>query len=103
MADVLDAMLQSLQDAFDKDDRKRIGEIKRMDDVLDKLNAAIKTYLMSIDPGAMTDADLRRAEQVLAFAINMEHAGDVVEKNFASLISKRLKRGLAFSKKVTPN
>lgn len=69
-----------------------------MDDVLDKLNAAIKTYLMSIDPGAMTDADLRRAEQVLAFAINMEHAGDVVEKNFASLISKRLKRGLAFSK-----
>jgi phosphate:Na+ symporter len=98
MADVLDTMLQSLRDAFDKDDRKRIGEIKRMDDVLDKLNTAIKTYLMSIDPGAMTDADLRRADQVLAFSINMEHAGDVVEKNLAALVSKRLKRGLAFSK-----
>jgi phosphate:Na+ symporter len=53
---------------------------------------------VSIDPGAMTDADLRRAEQVLAFAINMEHAGDVVERNLASLVVKRLKRGLAFSR-----
>ena len=98
MADVLDAMLQGLRDAFERDDRKRVGDTRRMDDVLDRLNAAIKAYLVSIDPGAMTDADLRRAEQVLAFAINMEHAGDVVERNLASLVAKRLKRGLAFSR-----
>jgi phosphate:Na+ symporter len=98
MADVLDAMLQGLRDAFERDDRKRVGDTRRMDDVLDRLNAAIKAYLVSIDPGAMTDADLRRAEQVLAFAINMEHAGDVVERNLASLVVKRLKRGLAFSR-----
>jgi phosphate:Na+ symporter len=46
----------------------------------------------------MTDADHRRVEQVLAFATNLEHAGDVVDKSLTALASKRLKRGLAFSK-----
>ncbi|HET6183073.1 MAG TPA: Na/Pi cotransporter family protein [Acetobacteraceae bacterium] len=97
MADVLDAMLHSLRDAFGNDDRKRIAEIKRLDDVLDRLNAAIKAYLTALDDAAMTDADLRRTEQVLAFCTNMEHAGDVIERNLAALVAKRLKRGLAFS------
>ena len=98
LADVLEAMLQSLRDAFEKDDRRRIAEIRRMDDVLDRLNAAIKAYVTALDPEAMTDADHRRVEQVLAFATNLEHAGDVVDKNLAALASKRLKRGLAFSR-----
>ena len=98
LADVLDAMLQGVHDALDKDDRSRIVETRRLDDVIDKLNAAIKTYLTSLDPEAMTDTDHHRVEQVLAFATNMEHAGDVVDRNLVSLASKRLKRGLAFSK-----
>jgi phosphate:Na+ symporter len=98
LADVLEAMLQGVRDAFERDDRKRIAETKRLDDVLDKLNTAIKTYLASLDPEGMTDMDHRRAEQVLAFAMSLEHAGDVVEKNLAALAAKRIKRGLAFSK-----
>jgi phosphate:Na+ symporter len=95
---VLEAMLQGVRDAFEKDDRRRVAEIRRLDDVLDRLNAAIKAYVASLEAEAMTDADQRRVEQVLAFATNMEHAGDVVDKNLAALAAKRLKRGLAFSK-----
>jgi phosphate:Na+ symporter len=98
LADVLEAMLQGVRDAFEHDDRKRIPESRRLDHVLDRLNAAIKAYLISPDPEAMTDADHRRLEQVLAFATNLEHAGDVVDKSLTALASKRLKRGLAFSK-----
>ncbi|MDO9713344.1 Na/Pi cotransporter family protein [Paracraurococcus lichenis] len=98
LADVLEAMLQGVRDAFEKDDRKRIAETRRLDDVLDRLNEAIKVYIASLEAEAMTDTDRRRAEQVLTFAMNMEHAGDVVDKNLAALASKRLKHGLAFSK-----
>lgn len=98
LADVLEVMLQGMREAFERDDRKRITEAKRLDDVLDGLNAAIKSYLMALDPGAMTESDHRRVEQVLAFATNLEHAGDVIEKNLMALASKKLKRGLAFSK-----
>lgn len=97
LADVLEAMLASARDAIEKGDRRQIAETKRMDDVLDKLNIAIKSYMGSLDPEAMTETDHQRVEEVLIFAHNLEHAGDIVEKNLMSLASKRLKRGLSFS------
>ena len=70
-----------------------------MDDVLDKLNTAIKSYLGSLDAEAMSDADHQRVEDILTFAHNLEYAGDIFEKNLMGLASKRLKRGLAFARK----
>jgi phosphate:Na+ symporter len=99
MVDVLDAMLQSARDAFEHGDRKQIAQTKRMDDVLDKLNLAIKAYLGTLDDDAMTEADHRRVEDILTFAHNLEYAGDIVEKNLMGLASKRLKRGLGFAAK----
>jgi phosphate:Na+ symporter len=99
LVDVLDAMLQSARDAFEHGDRKQIAQTKRMDDVLDKLNMAIKSYLGTLDAEAMTEADHQRVEDILTFAHNLEYAGDIVEKNLMGLASKRLKRGLGFAAK----
>ena len=96
LADVLEAMLAGLRDALERDDRRRVGEAKRLDDVLDKLDAAIRAYLTALDPEAMAEADHRRAQEVLAFASNMEHAGDVVDKNLLALAAKKIRRGLVF-------
>ncbi len=98
MADVLEAMLQNVQDAFAKADRRPITEAKRLDDVLDTLNAAIKTYLTGIDPEGMNADDHRRLSEILAFSTNMEHAGDVIDRNLLPLAARRIKRGLEFSK-----
>ena len=97
LVDVLEAMLTGLRLAFDQGDRRRVGEAKRLNDVLDALNGEIGTYLVALDPEAMTDADHRRAAQVLAFANNLEHAGDAVERNLLGLVAKTAKRGVAFS------
>ena len=98
LADVLEAMLHGARDALQKGDRKVIAETKRMDDVLDHLNTAIKGYLTSLDPDALSEADHRRLGEILHFAMNMEQAGDVVEGNLLPHAAKRLKRGLEFSK-----
>ena len=97
LADVLEAMLLGFRDAMEKNDRKRISETKRLDDVLDRLNTAIKAYLTTLDPDAMSEADYRRAQDIMAFAMNMEHAGDVVDRNLLGLAAKKIKRGLTFS------
>ena len=97
LADVLEVMLQSVRDALGKGDRKHIAEAKRMDDVLDRLNTAIKSYLIGLDPEAMTERDHQRVDEILVFAHNLEHAGDVVDKNLMGLASKRLKRALFFT------
>jgi phosphate:Na+ symporter len=97
LADVLEAMLQGLRDALETAERRRVGPTRRLDDVLDRLNAAIRTFLTGLDPDAMTDADHRRVSEILAFATNMEHAGDVVERNLLGMVAKTIKRGVVFS------
>jgi phosphate:Na+ symporter len=97
LADVLDTMLTGLREVFVKGDRRKISETKRLDDVLDKLNTAIKAYLTSLEPDALSDADHRRLREVLTFAINLEHAGDLIVRNLLAIASKKLKRGVEFS------
>lgn len=97
MADVLEAMLHGAADALEKGDRQRIAETRRMDDTLDSLNEAIKRYLTAIDAEDMADTDHRRASSILSFITNLEHAGDIIDKNVIALASKRLKKGLQLS------
>ena len=72
-------------------------EGRRLDDVVDRLNGAIKRYLTGLDGAAMGEADHRRVEEVLVFAHNLEHAADVVERNLMGAAAKRLKRGMVLS------
>jgi phosphate:Na+ symporter len=97
LADVLGTMLTGLRDAIDKGDRRQISETKRSDDVLDKLNTAIKAYITSIDPEALSEADHRRVREILTFATNMEQAGDLIAKSLLGIATKKLKRGVVFS------
>ena len=97
LADVLEAMLASARTAFITGDRKQIAETRRMETILDRLNTAIKAYLGGLDADAMSEADHQRVEEVLIFAHNLEHAGDVIDKNLMGHAQKRAKRGLSFS------
>ncbi len=101
MADVLEAMLRAALEALDRGDRQRIAETKRLDDVLDRLNGAIKAYLTSLDHEALDAEDDLRLSEILAFITNLEHAGDIVERGVAASLAKRAKRNLAFSAEGT--
>lgn len=97
LADILETMLLAARDAFATDDRKRIAEARHMDDVLDRLNHAIRRYLTGLDTDATSDADQRRIEEILAFTLNLEHAGDVIERDVLDHAAKRLKRNIVLS------
>ena len=97
MVDVFEAMLRGALDSLNRGDRKRVTETARMDNVLDRLDTAIKEYLTSLDTDALDEMDHRRLSEILAFTTNLEHAGDIVEKSLMPLAAKRIKRGVSFS------
>lgn len=97
LADVLEEMLQGMSAGLAKGDRRILVETRRREDVLDKLNIAIKAYLTSLDLEELSPIDHRRLNEILTFTMNIEQAGDVVDRNFLPHASKRLKRGLIFS------
>jgi phosphate:Na+ symporter len=97
MTDVVEGMLSGLKDALEKANRRQISEARRQDDVLDKLNTAIKRYITGLDPEHLRDTDHDRLREILTFATNMEHAGDIIDKNLLGIANKLVKRGLTFS------
>jgi phosphate:Na+ symporter len=97
MADALETMLTGAAEALTGTDRQRIAQVRRLDNVLDKLNGAIRAYLTSLDADALTEADDRRLSEVLVFVTNLEAAGDVVDRSIMGYVARRLKRGIPLS------
>ncbi|SER35971.1 phosphate:Na+ symporter [Faunimonas pinastri] len=98
LVDILETMLQGFRDAIDKPDRRQITEAKQVDDILDRLNSAIKRYLVSLDVEALGEEDLARLNQILVFSTNMEQAGDIVDRHLLGFASRKLERGLSSSR-----
>jgi phosphate:Na+ symporter len=97
MTDTLEEMLKGLREALLAGSRTPIQATKQLDDVLDRLNTAIRAYLISIPTERLTPDEANRLARVLTFATNMEHAGDLVDRNLLSVATRKLKRGVVFS------
>ncbi len=98
MADTVEIMLRSSQDLFREDDIGRVAEVSRTDDIVDRLYSAVRRYLSSINHEALSESEARRLSDILAFAINLEHVGDIIDKNLMELAAKRIKNHLRLPK-----
>jgi len=97
MGDLIDTMLRQSMTAFLTDDRKLVGQIERMDNAVDKLHEAIKLYVTQITRESLDEANGRRAMEIIAFDINLEHIGDIIDKNLMELAAKKIRNKLKFS------
>jgi len=98
MADTVETMLRSSQDLFREGDISQVDVVSRTDDVVDRLYSAIRRYLSSINHEALSEAEAKRLSDILAFAINLEHVGDIIDKNLMELAAKRIKNHLRLPK-----
>jgi phosphate:Na+ symporter len=97
MGDLVETMLRQSIDALITSDRKLVVAIEDMDDAVDKLHEAIKLYVTQITRESLDDSEARRAMEIIAFAINLEHIGDIIDKNLMELAAKKIKSHFKFS------
>jgi phosphate:Na+ symporter len=97
MADIVEDMLQKVMTGMMTNDRALIVETTRMDNAVDRLDEAIKLYVIRLTRGSLDEQEGRRAMEIVSFAINLEHIGDIIEKNLSELAVKKIKRRLRFS------
>jgi phosphate:Na+ symporter len=97
MGDLIEQMLRKTNDALMTDDRRLVAEIERTDNAVDKLHEAIKLYVTRITRESLDEAESRRAMEIISFAINLEHIGDIIDKNLMELATKKIKNRLSFS------
>jgi len=96
--DLIETMLRKAMTALLTNDRKLVAEISRMDDAVDSLNRAVKLYVTRMTRDSLDDRDGYRAMEIVSFSINLEHVGDIIDKNLMDLASKKIRRGITFSR-----
>jgi phosphate:Na+ symporter len=98
MGDIVESMLRRAMAALMTNDRKLAAEVSRMDNIVDRLDEAIKLYVTKVTRESLDDRDGRRAMEIIAFSINLEHIGDIIDKNLMELAVKKIKHKYEFSK-----
>jgi phosphate:Na+ symporter len=85
MGDTVEAMLKQVMTALMTNNRALVAEVARMDNTVDSLNEAIKLYLTNLTRSNLDEREAKRAMEIVSFAINLEHVGDIIEKNLSEL------------------
>ncbi len=97
MGDELRDMLGKAASAFREDDTQVVKEVSAADDVVDDLHEAIKIYLTQLSTAELDREESERCIEILSFTTNLEHIGDVIDKNLMELASKKIKSKSSFS------
>jgi phosphate:Na+ symporter len=97
MGDTVEAMLRDVMTALLNNDRKLAIEVSRLDNVVDRLDEAIKLYITKLTRDSLDDREGHRAMEIISFTINLEQIGDIIDKNMCQLALKKIKRGYQFS------
>ncbi|MFY3758349.1 PhoU domain-containing protein, partial [Escherichia coli] len=72
-------------------------EVRRLDDDVDVLYTAIKLYLAQIQKEDLGEEDSRRWAEIIEMALNLEQAGDIIERMTGDVAGKSHAARRAFS------
>jgi phosphate:Na+ symporter len=97
LGDHVAQMLRQTMEVFTRDDQKLMRSVEASDDAVDRLHEAIKLYLIQVSRAGMSEAESRRYVEILGFVTNLEHIGDIIDKNLMELANKKIRNRVAFS------
>ena len=75
VAALLDLAATSLQTSG-----QRATQAERLGHDLDALHEAVKAYFARLEPSGMTESDATRLSDLIEFAVNLDHAGGILER-----------------------
>ena len=90
-------MLRQTIEVFGRNDPKAVKAIEDADNAVDRLYEAIKLYLIQTSRTELGEEDGKRYIEILTFTTNLEHIGDIIDKNLMELATKKIRNRYAFS------
>jgi phosphate:Na+ symporter len=97
MGDIVEVMLGRLKDALAGKDPNAIDDAAKMGKGLDQLHEAIKAYIARLETEKLTERDAVRLSDLLEFAINLGHAGDVLERGLLQTAARLVATGVTLT------
>jgi len=97
LADVVQEMVVGLVTVLRTNDFQLAEALRKRDDEIDRLYTAIKLYLTQVSREALEARESKRWADIIQFTINMEHAGDIIERVMLDVAEKKIQHNLSFS------
>ncbi|MHC5114476.1 MAG: Na/Pi cotransporter family protein, partial [Planctomycetota bacterium] len=97
MAEILRGMLDDVWTAMSHDDAALAREVGARDDYVDELDNQIKRYLTRLVREESDDYDADEQMRQLRYLTELETIGDIIDKNIAELVLKKIRLGARFS------
>lgn len=97
VGDLIERMLVHCAEAFESGDARNLDKISQLEDRVDNLQQDVKLYLSKLGKNDLDEDTDRRALAITDYAINLEHAGDIIERGLKISIAKKISQGLRFS------
>ncbi|HTM78921.1 MAG TPA: Na/Pi cotransporter family protein [Devosia sp.] len=97
VGDLVLKMLNASLEAMRQPDQSARGALSLLDDDVDALHQAIKFYLTKLDRTELDQEDAQRSAEIMSYAINLEHIGDIIDGGLSDGMSKKAKRQVKFS------
>lgn len=97
LGDIVEQMLHNLLKLMRGGDALLGKEIHRLDDDIDALYTAIKLYLARMPREDLSERDSRRWAEIIELTINLEQAGDLIERMVGDVQHKKTSQQRSFS------
>ena len=97
VGEVIQSMLEGVIEVLRSDDQPLLKQVRDQDDVVDRLHEAIRTYLTELAQRELDRKESLRQVEILTFVTNLEHVGDIVDKNLMDLAAKKIRNRIRFS------
>lgn len=97
IGDRVEQMLDNLLRVLRNNDARLATATCRIDNEVDDLYTAIKLYLTRISTEALDENDGQRWTEIISLTINLEHAGDLIERMLLDAKDKKIAHNLQFS------
>lgn len=97
LGDRVNGMLKDSLTLLERDELRLSREIAAADDGVDTIHEAIKLYLVKLSRAELSEAESRRLFEIITLNTNLEHIGDIIDKNLRELAEKKIRKGYRFS------
>jgi phosphate:Na+ symporter len=96
IGEIVENMLRESLAILETENASRAKVVAQMDNNVDRLYEEVKLYVSKVMREELDEAESSRASEILTFATNLEHIGDIVE-NLMEMAQKKDKKRIQFS------
>ncbi|MBN9602548.1 MAG: Na/Pi cotransporter family protein [Afipia felis] len=97
IVDLIETMLEQVMSALLRNDKNAVSFVSQLDDVVDRLERSVRLYMTRLTRANLAEHEMSRAAEIMSFAINLEHIGDIIDKSLREIGVKKIKRNANFS------